>query len=71
MYMVVGDVLTEIGKIGLWLKTAGIIAILWIIFNGISFFYNTKKFKELNKIREDMNRMDKKLNKILNKIQKK
>jgi hypothetical protein len=65
--MVVGDVITEIGKIGLWLKTAGIIFILWIIFQVVNFIINRKRMKEIYNIKGDMRRIEKKIDGILKK----
>jgi hypothetical protein len=65
--MVVGDVITEIGKIGLWLKTAGIIFILWIIFQVVNFIINRKRMKEIYNIKDDMKRIEKKIDRILKK----
>ena len=62
--VVVGDVITEIGKIGLWLKTAGIIFILWIIFQVINFIINRKRMREIYNIKDDMKRIEKKIDKI-------
>lgn len=72
LFMVaVGDIsvniLTQVGQIGLWLKAAGIIFILWIIFQVIIVIINARRMKEIYKIKEDMKRMEAKLDKILKK----
>ena len=61
------DVVTEIGKIGLWLKTAGIIFVLWIVFQVVNFIINRKRIKAIYNIKEYMSKMDKKLDKLLKK----
>lgn len=57
----------QVGSIALWLKAIGGIIVLWIIFEGFGFFWNLKRFKELRNIRGDMERMERKLDKILSK----
>ena len=73
--MVLGDILVtsirELGQIGIWLKTAGILFILWVIFQSITLFLNTKRMKEVYKIKEDMKRIEKKINKILKSLKQK
>ena len=61
------NIISEIGQIGLWLKTAGIIFILWIIFQVVNFIINRRRIKEIYNIKGDMQKMDKKLDKILKK----
>jgi FtsZ-interacting cell division protein ZipA len=60
------EVISEIGKIGNWLEALGIIVILWIIFQAISLWTNRKRMKEIYLIKEDMKRIESKIDKILN-----
>jgi len=60
-------ILNEIGQIGLWLKAAGFIFILWIIFQIISLIANRKKLKEIAGLRDDIKILDAKLNKVIKK----
>ena len=64
--MVIGEVITEIGQIGLWLQALGIVIVLAVVFQIISFFYNRKRMKELEVIREDMKRIEGKIDVIVN-----
>lgn len=59
------NLIEQIGQIGLWLKTLGIIVVLWIIFQSVQFYFNLKRLKEIHLIKQHMNIMEKKLNKIL------
>ena len=61
------DLVNQIGQIGLWLKTVGIIVVLWICFQLVNFFINRRRIKEIYRIRNDMKRMEDKLDKILKK----
>jgi hypothetical protein len=61
------DIIAYIGKIGLWLQALGAIVILWIIFQIISWMYNRRRMKEIYSIKKDINRIEKKIDKILNK----
>ena len=64
--MVLGEVITEIGQIGLWLQALGIVIVLAVVFQIISFFYNRKRMKELEVIKEDMRRIEGKIDVIVN-----
>ena len=64
--MVIGEVITEIGQIGLWLQALGIVIVLAVVFQIISFFYNRKRMKELEVIKEDMRRIEGKIDVIVN-----
>ena len=61
------NIVAELGKIGLWLKTVGIIFVLWVIFQSVELFINTKRMKEILEIKEDVARIERKLNKVLKK----
>lgn len=56
---------SEIGKIGLWLQAVGLIVVAWIIFSIIDLLINRKRMKEVYKIKKDMKRIEGKIDKIL------
>ena len=58
-------VLTEIGKLGLWIQALGIVVILWVVFQIVNFFINRKRIKEIYNIKKDMVRIENKIDKIL------
>ena len=58
------DFALELGKIGKWLQAIGIIVIIWLIVQIINFILHRKKLKSLNKIQEDLARLEKKVDKI-------
>jgi hypothetical protein len=61
------DVITALGQVGLWLQTIGAIVILWIIFQIIAWKYNRKRMKEVYAIKDDMKRIEKKIDRLLDK----
>ena len=63
----IGNLVVEVGKIGLWFKAAGIFVILWILFESVILWLNWKRIKEMYGIREDMKRMERKLDGIAKK----
>lgn len=63
--MVIGEVITEVGQIALWLQALGIVIVLAIIFQVISFIYNRKRMREIDQIKKDMIRIEGKINKII------
>ena len=63
--VLIEDVILEVGKIGLWLQALGIVIILMIVFNIISFILNRKRLKEIAIIKKDMGRIEGKIDKII------
>ncbi len=61
---VVGNLVTELGKIGLWVQALGLIIIFWIIFQIVNLIVNRKKRKTLYGIREDLKRIEGKIDKL-------
>lgn len=61
------ETIIEIGKMFLYLQTLGIIIIFWITFNIISLIVNRKKRKALYAIRNDLKRIETKLDKLIKK----
>ncbi len=61
-------ILGEIGRIGLYLQALGIVVILWIIFEVCAFFVRRKRMKEIYKIKEDIQRIEGKIDGILKKV---
>lgn len=65
--LVSASIVKELFQLGLWLKAVGAVVILWILFQFINFFINRNRMKEIFNIKKDMKRMEKKLDKLLNK----
>jgi len=63
----VGTIIVTLGKIGLWIQALGIVVVLWIIFQLFNFFINRRRMKEIYTIKEDMRRMENKLDRLLKK----
>ena len=61
---ILGEVVLEVGRIGLWLQTLGIIVILWILFQAVNFFLNRKKRKELYRMSDKLDRIERKIDKL-------
>ena len=59
-----------LGKVGLWLQAIGIIVVLWIIFQSIALYFNRKRMKEIYAIKNDMKRIEDKINRILRRAEK-
>ncbi len=59
------DIITALGQLGLWLQTIGAIVILWIIFQTVAWAYNRKRMKEIYAIKGDMKRIEKKIDRVL------
>ena len=64
------QLLVQLGQIGLWLQAIGVIAILWIIFQFIGFLINRKYLKQIVALRQDMARLEKKFDSMLNRSKK-
>lgn len=61
---VLSGLIIEIGKIGLWLQALGILAFIWFISIIIGLIVNRKKRKEIYAIRNDLKRIEKKIDKL-------
>lgn len=57
----------EIGQIALWLQAIGIVAAILILAEILSFYFNARRYAQLIKIKEDMKRIERKIDKILGK----
>ncbi|MBX4196392.1 hypothetical protein KW805_02275 [Candidatus Pacearchaeota archaeon] len=66
------DILTtlisDVGRVGLWLQALGIAIVAAFIFDVIAFFYNRKRMQEVYRIKEDMKRIESKIDKIMKKV---
>lgn len=60
-----GEIISILGGLALWLQTLGVIVIAWIIFQIISLHINRKRMREVYKIKEDMQRIEGKIDLIL------
>lgn len=58
------DLIIEVGRLGLWIQAVGLIVILWLIFQGITFYLNRKKRKLLEDIDERVTRIEKKVDSL-------
>lgn len=68
---VVIDVASALGSLGRWLQAIGAVIILWIVFHAIAWFLNRKRLKELYKIKDDIVRIESKIDKIAENTRKK
>lgn len=59
--------IAEVGRIGNWLQALGIVILLGIIFQVIGILYNRKRVKEVKEMRENLVKIERKLDKILRK----
>lgn len=59
------EILSKIGYVALWLQALGIILILWIVAEAFAFYYNRRRLKEVYAIRDDMKRIEGKIDRIL------
>jgi hypothetical protein len=60
-----GDILRYLGAWGNWLQALGIIVILWIVFELIALLYHRKRMKEVYAIKQDMKRIEGKIDRLL------
>ena len=58
-------IITDIGQVGLALQALGIVIVLAIIFEVVGFFLNRKRLEEIYVIKNDMKRIERKIDRIL------
>ena len=68
---IAADIVRLMGQIGLWLKAIGVIVIIWLIVHIVSLFFNTKRMREIKVIKQDITRIEEKIDKILSNQEKK
>ena len=61
------SVITEVGQLGNLLQALGIVILITIIFDVIAFYLNRKRLKEIAHIRDDMKRIEKKIDSLISK----
>ena len=57
--------IAALGNIALWLQAIGAIIVLWIIFEVVMLHLNLRRMREVYKIKEDMKRIEGKIDRIL------
>jgi len=61
------NLITEVGKVGKWVETIGLLVIFWIGFEIVYLILAKRRKEELEKIRGDMGRIEKKIDKLVKK----
>ncbi len=59
-------IIEEVGRLGGWLQALGIVVVIAIVFDVITFFLNRKKLKEIKNIGIKLDRIEKKIEVIRN-----
>ena len=59
--------ITEVGQIALWMQALGLVIVIYLIFQTVSLVLNWRRMKEVYKIKEDMKRIENKIDKMLSK----
>lgn len=57
----VATLISQVGNVVLWLKAVGLLLILYITVEAITFYLNIRRYRELLKIKDDMVRIEKKI----------
>ena len=61
----VAELVRTVGSLALWLQTLGIIVVAWVIFEVIALYLNRRRMRELYRIKDDMRRIERKIDRIL------
>jgi hypothetical protein len=64
---IIGNLIVEVGKLGLWIRGIGIVIILWIVFQIINLINNRVNRKRISALRDEVGKMNKKIDKLLRK----
>jgi len=65
--VVLTEAVLEMGRIALGLQTLGMIIVFGIIFQAITLFYNRKRRLAIYSIKDDLKRIERKLDKFMKK----
>jgi hypothetical protein len=55
----------EVGRLALWLRAAGIAALIWLVFESVALWFNYKRLRDVSRIKEDIKRIEGKIDGIL------
>ena len=58
------EIVLELGRIGKWVQAVGLVVIIWIIIQAITLFFNRKRRKMIEEIREDVKGISRKIDKL-------
>ena len=61
--VLIEDVVLQLGQIGLWVQTVGLLVIVWIIIQGITLYFNRKRRLLLIEINNRLKNVEKKMSK--------
>ena len=61
---VISDLAAKVGTLGRWLQAIGLIVVLWILMQIINGVLNRKKSKALKAIKADLERIERKVDKL-------
>ena len=61
------QLIIQLNQIGLWIKAAGAIVFLWLVWYAIIFAMNRKRLQALRNIENDLKRIERKIDKLENK----
>lgn len=59
------SLILQVSQVTLWIKAAGIAALIWVIFESVALWLNYKRWKDVSKIMKDMKRLENKLDKAI------
>ena len=62
------DIILELGKLGRWIQAVGLIVIIWIIFQIVNYYFNRKRMRAIEGFQKDINRIEKKIDKLGKKL---
>lgn len=62
--MALETVVSEVTGIVRWLQALGILLVGYVVFEIITFYINIRRYRELLKIKEDIVRIEKKIDKL-------
>lgn len=65
---IIADIVKDLGQLGLWIQTIGLIIIIWIIFQVVTLINNRIKRKKLYVIEDRLKVIERKVDKLLNSL---
>lgn len=58
------NALIEIGKIGNWLQAIGVVVIIWFVVQVVNFLINRRNHNTIKDLKKDVERLEKKIDKL-------
>jgi len=66
--VMIEDIVVQVGRLGLWIQALGLVVVIWLIIQGVTFYFNRKKRKMIEETRDRVKAVEEKLDSLVKKF---